>query len=432
MEKELLLKGVRVLCLEQAMVLPYGSAFLADWGAEVIRVESPDHIGIERSGGGWPDNQPLEDWWNGTGGYAEWNRGKKSVVINVYEPEGKQLFLELVKKSDIVADNFRPPTLEKLGLDHDSLVKVKQNIITMTLNAEGSTGPYKFMGARARTADSMSGLSYIAGYDNDIPLRVSGNYMDHIGGLTAGFLLLAAIHYMRQTGKGLRLDASMNESGTVCIAPSLLAAQYGIEYPRSGSGHPWGKAPYNVYPAKGEDQWVAITVSNDTEWAALKEAMGNPDWAHAKTFDTTIGRWDNRKELDSKLATWTGTLEKREIQAILQEQNVPAAHLLNVKDTFEDPHYEEREFFESLPPELAKTPSQSRYVGRKFTGHPWKLPETPHQFGAAPDFGQHNEEILQGLLGLSTEEVAKLKEDGVVWDTPTPREIELRKPGRNA
>ena len=432
MGNEPLLKGVRVLCLEQAMVLPYGTAFLADWGAEVIRVESPDHIGVERSGGGWPDNTPLEDWWNGGGSYMEWNRGKKSVVIDIYEPKGKQLFLDLVKKCDIVADNFRPPTLEKLGLDHDSLVKVKPDIITMTLNALGSTGPYRRMGSRARTSDSMSGLSYIAGYEDDEPLRVSSNYMDHVGGITAGFLLLAALHYKRETGKGLRLDASMTEAGVLSIAPSLLEIQRNIEYPRSGSSDPWGKAPYNVYPAKGDDQWIAITVANDREWDGLKKAMGSPQWADDGMFDTQMSRWENRTILDASLSDWTKTHEKKDMQGRLQEQGVPAGALFNVKDCIEDPHYQSREFFESLSPDLAITPSQKRIVGRKFTGHPWKLPATPHQFGAAPDFGQHNQEILEGLLGLSAEEIALLKEEHVVWDTPTPRELELRRPGRNA
>ena len=432
MAKEPLLQGVRVLCLEQAMVLPYGTAFLADWGAEVIRVESPDHIGVERSGGGWPDNQPPEDWWNGTGSYAEWNRGKKSVVIDIYQPRGKELFLELVKRSDIVADNFRPPTLERLSLDHDSLVKVKPDIITLTLNACGSTGPYRGMGARARTADSMSGLSYIAGYENDVPLRVSGNYMDHVGGVTSGFLLLSALHYKRQTGKGLRLDASMNEAGVLCIGPSLLEVQRGIEYPRSGSAHPWGKAPYNVYPTKGDDQWIAITVSNDKEWTGLKQAMGSPEWANSEKFDTAIARWENRKALDTLLADWTATQDNKAAQTLLQGHGVPAGALFNVKDALEDPHYQSREFFETISPELAKTPSQHRYVGRKFTGHPWKIPEAPHRFGPGPDFGQHNQEILHDLLGLSTEEIGRLKEEGVIWDTPTPRELEIRKPGRNA
>lgn len=428
MAQQQLLKGLRVIGLEQAMVLPYGTSFLADWGAEVIRVENTEHLGVERYAGPYAGGELPEDWWNGGGTYTEWNRGKKSVVINIYTPKGKELFLELVKKSDIVADNFRPPTLERAGLDHESLKKVKPDIITLTMNACGSTGPYRGMGSRARTSDSMSGLSYISGYEGDEPLRVSGNYMDHVGGITAALALLAAVHYKRTTGKGMRLDGSMYESGVLTIQPALLEAQRGIDYPRSGSGHAWGKAPYNVYPCKGNDQWVAITVSNDGEWSRLKEALNNPDWAAMEMFDTAIGRWENRKALDAMLGEWTSTQNRDTIQSVLQKHSVPAGGVLNTKDTFEDPQYEERQFFETITPELAVTPSQKRLLGKKFTGKPWRLPEISHTFGPGADFAQHNYEVLHGLLGLSETEINKLMAEGVVANQPSAQEIRIRKP----
>ncbi len=145
MTERKLLDGIRVLSLEQVMVLPYGTTFLADMGAEVIRVEHPSHLNDRRSGP-WPDNQPGEAWWNEGGTFAYWNRNKKSICLDVYSARGKELFLKLVQVSDIVADNFRTGTMERLGFDHQSLVKVKPDIITLTCNAFGSTGPYRAYG----------------------------------------------------------------------------------------------------------------------------------------------------------------------------------------------------------------------------------------------------------------------------------------------
>ena len=199
------LQGIRVLSLEQVHVLPWGTAFLADFGAEVVRVESATHMNDRRSGP-FPDQVPGEEWWNEGGTFAYWARNKKSLCLDVTQPQGKEVFLKLVARSDIVTDNFRPGTMQRLGLDHDSLTQVKPDIITLSCTAYGHTGPWRAYGARARTVDAVCGLSSLTGYEGGPALRASSNYMDHSGGLNVAYALLLALYQRRKTGAGMRLD----------------------------------------------------------------------------------------------------------------------------------------------------------------------------------------------------------------------------------
>lgn len=418
-----LLDGVRVLALEQVMVLPYGTTFLADMGAEVIRVEHPAHLNDRRSGP-WPDNRPGKEWWNHGGTFAYWNRNKKSICLDVYTPQGKALFLELVRVSDVVADNFRTGTMARLGFDHESLAKIKPDIITLTCNAFGSTGPYRAYGSRARTIDSFCGLSYLTGYEGGPALRASSNYMDHNGGLNNAFILLMAIYHKRRTGRGMRLDSSMYETGIQCIGPALLETQKGIAQERTGSAHPYWKAPYNVYPTTGEDRWIAISVSSDDAWVKLRSALGNPPWAQDTGYDTVLGRWQRRKELDKRLSEWTATQDHVTAMHLLQKAGVPAGAVHHTDELLADPHLKERDYFGVIPPDQASNAGARAYAGRAFADRPFRIPNVPTPMGPGPDLGQHNREVFQGLLRLSDQEMADLEREGIIVSRPTARDLE--------
>ena len=422
MQRERLLEGVRIIALEQVMVLPYATAILADMGAEVIRVEHPEHLDDRRMGP-WPDNAPGEEWWNGGGTFAYWNRSKKSICLDVYTARGQELFLKLVRLSDIVVDNFRTGTMERLGFDHASLAKVKPDIITLTSNAFGSTGPYRSYGSRARTIDSFCGLSYISGYEGGPALRASSNYMDHTGALHNAFTLLLAIYHKRKTGKGMRLDSSMYETGIQCIGPALLEVQRGILQERTGSAHPYWKAPYNVYPTKGNDQWIAICVSSDEEWAHLKEAMELPEWACDSRFDTVLGRWELRKELDRRLGGWTSQTDHIPLMHQLQQRGIPAGAVHSAGELVDDPHLGERDYFAFIGPEEATNSGIKRYAGRAFADRPFRMPKVETRMRPGPDLGEHNQEILGGLLGLSKEEIVRLAEEGILLDRPSKSDL---------
>ena len=425
MDQKKILEGIRVLSLEQVMSLPYGTAFLADMGAEVIRIESPEHFN-DRRFGIYPDNKQGEEWWNESATFTNWNRNKKSLCLDVYAPRGRELFLDLVKHSDVVCDNFRTGTMQRLGLDYEHLVKVKPDIISFTCNAYGSTGPYRGLGARARNIDSFSGLSYLSGYEDGPSLRVSGNYMDHTNGLNNAYLLLNALYHKRKTGKGLRVDASMYEAGIQCIAPAILEAQQGFFETRHGSGDRAWRAPYNVYPCQPADRWIAISVTTDAQWERLKQAMGRPAWAAEARFDAASGRWWARAELDALLSAWTLDHHHVDLMELLQAVGVPAGAVYDAQDCAEDAHLNARGYFDVFPAPQAQTTSGRAIAGRKFAGRPFRMPLVPTPIGPAPDLGASNRELLQGLLGISDSEYAQLEAEGTVRSLPTPKELANR------
>lgn len=411
MSQKAVLEGIRVLSLEQVHVLPWGTGFLADFGAEVIRVESADHMQDRRSGP-FPEDVPSDEWWNEGGTFAYWARNKKSLCIEVTHPAGKELFLKLVGESDVVTDNFRPGTMKRLGLDHESLVEVKPDIITLSCTANGHTGPWSAYGARARTVDAACGLSYLTGYEGGPSVRASANYMDHTGGLNTAYALLLALYHRRKTGSGMRIDLSMYETGVSCIEPAILEAQRGVSRPRLGTSHMW-KAPYDIFPCRGADRWVTITVSNDEEWKRLKEAIGDPAWAADPRFDTALGRRKHKHELDELLGRWTATQDDREAMALLQGHGVPAGAVLSSKDLVVDPHLRERSYFDTF--DNVNAP----HVGpRTYAGRPFRISKIPVAMRHVSVLGEHNLQILRDVAQLSDTEISRLMDEGVVADRP--------------
>jgi benzylsuccinate CoA-transferase BbsF subunit len=405
------LAGVRVLSLEQVHVLPWGTAFLADFGAQVIRVESADHMNDRRSGP-FPDGEPGDEWWNEGGTFAYWARNKESLCLDVTQPRGKEVFLKLVAQSDIVTDNFRPGTMQRLGLDHDSLAKVKSEVITLSCTAYGHTGPWRAYGARARTVDAVCGLSYLTGYKGGEAIRASSNYMDHTGGLNVAYALLLALYRRRKTGKGMRVDLSMYETGVSCIAPAILEAQRGINRPRLGSTHLW-KAPHNVYRCQGADAWIAITVSTDDEWQRLRAAMGHPSWAMDPRFDTVPGRWQHRRALDEQIEQWAATYDNEALTHLLQAHGVAAGAVLTARDLVANPHLREREYFEVFTNENAPGVGPRIYAGR-----PFRIPNIPESLTLVSALGQHNVQVLREVAKLSEGEIRQLLEAGIIATRP--------------
>ncbi|MBI3326684.1 MAG: CoA transferase [Nitrospinae bacterium] len=421
MAQQAVLHGVRVLSLEQVHVLPWGTGFLADFGAQVIRVEGADHMNDRRSGP-FPDNDPGDEWWNEGGTFAYWARNKESLCLDVTHPLGKEVFLKLVEHSDIVTDNFRPGTMRRLGLDHDSLAKVKSDIITLSCTAYGHTGPWRAYGARARTVDAVCGLSYLTGYEGGPAIRASSNYMDHSGGLNIAYVLLLALYRRRKTGTGMRIDLSMYETGVSCIGPALLEAQRGIARPRLGTAHLW-KAPHNVYRCQGTDRWIAITVSSDAEWCHLKAALGEPAWATHARFDTAAGRWQHRRELDTLLEEWTASQDDQAALHLLQGHGVPAGAVLTARDLVADHHLQERAYLEIFTNENAP-----RVGPRVYAGRPFRLPNIPVALRLVSALGQHNVHILREVAGLLEPDIQRLLEAGVIATMPA----ETAKPASGA
>ncbi|MFQ6026426.1 MAG: CaiB/BaiF CoA transferase family protein [Dehalococcoidia bacterium] len=410
------LQGVKILTLEQVHALPWGTAFLAELGAQVIRIESLDHL-QDRKSGPFPEGKPGEEWWNEAGNLAYYGtRNKQSLCMDVTKPAGKEVFLRLVKNCDIVTDNFRPGTMERFGFDHESLVHINPRIITLSSTAFGYTGPWRRAGSRARTVDAACGLSYLTGYEGGPSLRASNNYMDHSVGNNVAYALLLALYRRNQIGQGMRIDLTMQETGVSAIGPAILEAQRGITRSRLGCGHLW-KSPHNVYPCRGEDRWIAIVVSDDAEWRLLKQAMGSPLWAEDSKFNTMPGRWENRHDLDEHLAGWTATKDDQELTRELQAGGVSAGSALTAQDLVEDPHLKERGFLWEF-----QNPHVPGASPRVFAGRPFRIPGIPMSISSAAALGEHNETVLREVGGLSPEEIAELAKEGIVGDRPKPEE----------
>jgi benzylsuccinate CoA-transferase BbsF subunit len=407
-----LLEGVKVLTLEQVHALPWGTAFLADLGAQVIRIESVEHL-QDRKAGPFVNAKAGPEWWNEGANLAYFGtRNKQSLCLQVATPAGKEVFLRLVEHCDIVTDNFRPGTMRRYGFDHESLAKVNPRIITLSSTAYGHTGPWSKAGSRARTVDSVCGMSYLTGFEGGPSMRASNNYMDHSTGNNVAYALLLALYRRKRTGKGMRIDLTMQETGVSCIGPAMLEAQRGIGRPRLGCAHLW-KSPHNIYPCAGKDRWIAIAVSNDTEWAALKEVMGAPAWAKDARYDSVQGRSQHRHELDRNIAEWSTPQDDKELMRQLQAKGVPAGAVLTAEDLVNDPHLKQREFIQTI--ERAGGP-------RTYAGRPFRIPGVSMAIRSVANLGEHNEAVLREVAGLSEKEISALAADGVISNRPRPEE----------
>lgn len=411
-----ILSGVRVLTLEQVHALPWGTSFLADLGAQVIRIESVAHL-QDRKAGPFPEGQPSEVWWNEGGNLAYFGtRNKQSLCLEVAEPKGKEVFLKLAKNCDIVTDNFRPGTMARYGFDHESLSAINPRIITLSSTAYGYSGPWRRAGSRARTVDAACGMSFLTGYENGPSRRASNNYMDHSVGNNVAYALLLALYRRDKTGTGMRIDLTMQETGVSAIGPAILETQRGITRSRLGCGHRW-KSPHNVFPCQGDDRWITIVVSNDEEWHRLRTAMDDPPWAVDPVFRTPQGRWTNRHRLNNLLSSWTETWDDQKLMNHLQRHGVIAGAVLTAQDLVADPHLEARGYIEEF-----QNVNAPQIGVRKYAGRPFRTPGMPFNIRNVASLGEHNVETLKDIAGLSQEEIVTLADDGIISTQPLPTE----------
>jgi benzylsuccinate CoA-transferase BbsF subunit len=416
MPQNQILEGVRVLTLEQVHALPWGTSFLADLGAQVIRVESSAHL-QDRKAGPFPDGRPSQEWWNEGGNLAYFGtRNKQSLCMDVATPQGKETFLKLAKNCDIVTDNFRPGTMERFGFDHESLAKLNPKIITLSSSAYGYTGPWRRAGSRARTVDATCGMSYLTGYEDGPSYRASNNYMDHSVGNNVAYALLLALYQRNKTGEGMRIDLTMQETGVSAIGPAILETQRGITRSRLGCGHLW-KSPHNVFPCRGSDRWIAIAVSTDKEWQRLQKAMDEPLWAADFRFETARGRWNHRHHLGDHLSEWTQTQDDQELMNHLQSNGVAAGAVLTAEDLVANPHLGDRGYIEEF--ENVNAPHAG---SRKYAGRPFRMAGVSFAIRHVAALGEHNVETLRDVAGLSDDEITTLANEGIISTQPLPTE----------
>ncbi|MGE0680780.1 MAG: CaiB/BaiF CoA transferase family protein [Candidatus Binatia bacterium] len=400
------LEGVRVADFTWVWAGPYCAMHLAHLGAEVIKIESQGRMDITRRLPIYPKG--MKGGVNRSGLFNQWSLGKKSLLLNLDQPEGLALVKELIKKCDVVVDNFATGVMERLGLSYEELKKIKPDLIVASITGYGHTGPQKdYMGYGPAMAP-LTGMSSMTGYADGPPEEIGLSLGDPNGGINAATAICAALAARKRTGQGQCIDVSMWEAMTALVPEGWMEyAMNGAEVPRDGNHDRW-MAPHNCFRCQGEDEWVSIACGSDKEWQALCQAIGQPQLATDSRFRTAKDRKMNEGELEQILTAWTMQYNKWEVTRLLQATGVAAFPSMNSRDLAEDPHLSERGFFAKLlHPE----------VGEKIhTGIPWTLTNAPNGVRSpAPLLGQHTDEIMRDVLGYTDQDIARLKEEKVLY-----------------
>ena len=417
------LKNYRVLDLSRIWAGPYCTKLMADLGAEVIKMESlrvyDSHRGpVSPSRGiaAYPDGEPGDEPWNRNGWFNCLHFSKYGITLELTSDEGRRVFERLVSISDVVIENFRQGSLERLGYDYPALRTHRPDLIYVSMPAFGNTGPWKNYLGYGIGQEQLSGMAHLTGYPDDGPMKSGINHGDPITGSHAAGVLLAALRRRRRTGKGMYIDVSQQESAVAFMGGELLAYQMtGREPERIGNRSRW-YAPCNTYPCAGEDRWITIAATNDAEWQRLVSAMDMQPLADDTRFATAEARIDNQDDLDAIIAGWTSGQDAFALGELLQAAGVPAGPVLRGPDLLQDRHYAERGTFITV--------DHPQVGPKQYPGLPWKMSGTPGEVRwPSPTLGQHNRDVFGGLLGLTGREIDALEEGGVIGTKPTGSRI---------
>ena len=392
-------------------------------GAEIIKMESlsvyDSHRGPVSPARGiaaYPDAEPGEEPWNRNGWFNCLHMSKYGVTLELTKPEGRRVFEQLVSISDVVIENFRQGSLERLGYTYQKLRSHRPDLIYVSMPAFGNTGPWKGYLGYGIGQEQLSGMAHMTGYRGEGPMKSGINHGDPITGSHAAGVLMAALRNRRKTGKGMFIDVSQQESSVALMGPEVLAYQMTGEEPeRLGNRSRW-YAPANSYPCAGEDRWVTIAATNDKQWRNLVQAMDAPGMAEDPRFITADKRQENHDDLDAAISEWTVVREASDITQRLQNAGVPSGPVLRGPDLLEDPHYKDRSTFVTV--------DHSQVGPKQYPGIPWKMSGTPGRVRwPSPTLGQHNRDIYGELLGLTGAEIDLLDQTGIIGTKPTGSRI---------
>ena len=418
------LEGVRVIDLAMFWAGPMATRLLADMGAEVIKVESLGHIDPWR-GPVKPIPKLKERFkvkiesdrlYNCSVIFNLQNRNKYGITLDLSTSQGKDVLKRLVKIADVVLENYSPRVMPSLGLDYPVLKEINPQIIMMSMPALGRTGPEKDLRAFGQTIDCMSGMAYLTGYLGEEPMLQSGlSYGDPLSGMNAAFAVVSALHYRRQTGKGMHIDLSQLEGVIGFNADAVMDYTMNGRVRERIGNRDRSMAPYGCYRCKGEDQWVVIAIPNDEAWQKFCQAIGESSWGEDTRFSDVLGRYHHQDELDKLIEAWTISYDHYQVMRILQKVDVPAGPVLDAKELLEEPHLKERRLFEMVThPEAGTHPYIGAYA--KFSKTPISI-RMP-----APCLGEHNQYVFGELLGMSQVEMAQLEEQGIIGTNPSEQQ----------
>lgn len=401
------LEGIRVLEFAWVWAGPYAGLLLAQLGAEVIKVESHNRMDLMRRSVVWPLSESAPTTVPTSQGMAfnTVNMNKKSITIDMSKPEGLDLAKKLVGTADIVFDNMRPGALSKLGLGYENLRELKEDIIVASSSGRGTSGPESQYLGYAMIHHALGGNAYITGYPDDHPCHTTGD-VDIMNATVLAYAILAAIHHRDRTAEGQFIDYSQTEAVSSLIGEVLLGYEMTKEVPeRMGNEHPV-YAPHNVYRAWGVDRWLAIEIHTDEQFATFTKIIGQPELAEDSRFDTALARKANEKELDKIVESWMCLRDRDRIAKVLLDAGIAAAPSRDSRDIYADPHLQERGAFVTVDhPELGEL---------ELIRTPWKMDEHQVKATRAPLLGEHTDEVLTDVAGLSAEDVQALRAAEVI------------------
>lgn len=387
------LEGLRVLDIGHWIAGPFGPTLLADFGADVIKVEQPD----SRAN---PVRGPVS--------WALDQRNKRCITLALDKPRGRELFIDLVKHADVVVENFRPGTVDRLGIGYTTLSAVNERLVMVHVSGFGQTGPYRDRPSFDRLAIAMGGLTYTSGYDDQPPVRPGFMVADYGTGLMSAFATLVAIFNRDSagTGKGQEIDLALYE--TIFRLAGPLVANFshsGQIRERSGNRVP-GIAPGDQFET-ADGRWIVIHAGADHHFRRLFELIGLPELANAPEFATLPQRVPALDQLNAAIVPW---VKERDCDRAIDElvnAGVPAAPVFNAQDIVADPHFAAREMIIDVDDPVAGRIKQQAPVP--------KLSRTPGQiYATAPGIGEHNREVYGDWLGLDDAELAGLQAEGVI------------------
>ena len=420
--KKLPLEGIRVLDLTVVWAGPYCASFLADLGAEVIRVETvqtfvplsrgpmahPSEEALSKlppSFGGAPGGVPGARPWNRVPVFNAHARNKLSMTVDLRQPRGREMFHRLAKISDVLVENNPTETMDKLGISYQSLQEQNPQIIMLRMPAFGNTGRYQNYRAFGVHIEGLIGHTLLRGYADMDPWSNTGVFMgDAASGSQGAFAVLAALHYRKRTGKGQLVELSQAENSLPFFGQAFMDyTMNGRSTATSGNRHP--HAIQGCYPCQGDDRWVCITIYDDADWEAFCVALDHPGWSQDDRFADTLRRLRHQDEIDKHISEWTRQHDHYWVMHRLQEHGVAAGPVLDQRDAYQDPHFNDRGVFQEVYQEDTGT---YRYVGP-----PYKMSVTSTEIRRGPVLlGQDNEYVYKTLLNVSDAEYAELEAEG--------------------
>jgi benzylsuccinate CoA-transferase BbsF subunit len=408
------LDGIKVCDFTWVWAGPFCTLQLAHLGAEVVRIETKNRPCVTRMLPPWPDAK--FDSLNKSGYFNQYNQGKKSLSLNFKHPEAKEAAWRLIKRADVVINNFAAGVIESMGFGYEAIKKVNPKVVMASLSGYGDTGPYTKYVAYGPAQVPLSGLSALTGYKGFPPMHAGFSYADPNAGIHGAFAIITALFHRAKTGEGQYIDMSQWECAMDLLAEGILEyTMNGSEPERNGNRDPL-MAPHGIFkcldlPEKildvTIDEWVAIVCADDAEFARLANAIGKPELANDPRFKTLAARKQNEDALEALITEWTSSRKVVDVVETLQKANVAAGACADNKYISEDPHLNERKYFVYKDhPEVGKM---------QHCGIPWRMSGTPCEVrSAAPALGQHTDEVLTTMLGYSKSEVEAMRAKGAL------------------